>query len=916
MNANWRQVSKRLGFIMAVCTIWGSMELVPAQAQCVTSPTGLVSWFRGENNAQDEVGPNNAATYSGIGFDVGKVGQAFQFNGQDALLSYASPSLNVGTGGGLTIELWIKPTTLQEQPLVEWNNGTNYGAHLWMFGPPGRLYVNLVDTAGTWHNLVSANGLVIAGQWQHIALTYDKNSGTTNLYRNGVQVATQNLGSFTPQTSYNLWFGRRASENLFYNGGLDEISLYNRALSATDVQAIYNAGAGGKCLPSKLLVTNTSDNLPGSLRYVINSAHEYDIINFDIPTSDPGYNSAINSFTIQLTSGELLINKPLTIGGPGNHQVIVRRSTAAGTPDFRIFEIGTGIRAEFYSLTISGGKAYSTNYSDDVGGGILNKGTLTLFQVEVSGNSARYEGGGIHNTDTIDLTLCTISDNSADYGGGLMCYSISGKGSIKYSAISGNRASSTGGIFSSSALDITATTISDNTGGGMRSDGTLNFTDSTISGNDGGGVSAGLVNIGTATLVNSTISNNSGDYCAGIYDNGALTLRNCTITANSAPAGWGSGLRIDSRANPSVQIGSSIIAGNANDDVNFTDGSTNPIVSNGYNLIGSGTAVNTFTAAGDSTGATTAQLKLGPLQNNGGATFTHALLPGSPAIDKGKRFSTDPNHDQRGAVRLFDDVSIANAPGGDGSDIGAFELDFAAPSVSVNNPRSLPEGSAAAPGSITFDIALSAACTKPVTVNYQTLDGINNPATAGSDYVVKAGKLTFAPGETLKRVTIKFIGDSVLELNETFFVDLKTPTNATLDDSRGVGQINNDDGPSLTIANAAAVNEGNSGTKPQTFTVTLSAPATHAVTVDWTTANGTANTADYVAASGTLSFAPGETSKLITVQVKGDTLVEPNETYKVTLSKVTYAFIADGQGIGTIRNDDATPQVFQDEPSQ
>ncbi len=241
----------------------------------------------------------------------------------------------------------------------------------------------------------------------------------------------------------------------------------------------------------------------------------------------------------------------------------------------------------------------------------------------------------------------------------------------------------------------------------------------------------------------------------------------------------------------------------------------------------------------------------------------------------------------------------------------------APPSLSVNNPRSLPEGSAAASGSVTFDVELSAASAQSVTVNFQTVNGINNPATAGVDYTAKSGKLTFLAGEVLKRVTINFIGDSTVELNETFFFDLLTPTNATIADNRGVGQINNDDGPGITVSNAVTLNEGDGGTKDQIFVVTLSEASPNTVTVAWMTADKTAGPADYVADFGTLTFAPGQTSQNITVRINGDTTVEPNETYKVILSKPTLAFVTDALGIGTIRNDDAAALLFEDdEPSR
>ncbi len=115
--------------------------------------------------------------------------------------------------------------------------------------------------------------------------------------------------------------------------------------------------------------------------------------------------------------------------------------------------------------------------------------------------------------------------------------------------------------------------------------------------------------------------------------------------------------------------------------------------------------------------------------------------------------------------------------------------------------------------------------------------------------------------------------------------------------------------PTLTVADAT-VAEGNSGTKVMTFTVTLSSAATSAVTVAYATSNGTATAAsDYASATGTLTFAPGETTKTIQVTVNGDTAVEGNETVNLTLSSPTGATIADGSAVGTITNDDVAVVV-------
>jgi Concanavalin A-like lectin/glucanases superfamily len=229
-----------------------------ADGTCVAPPSGLVSWWPAEGNANDIFGTNNGILQGGVSFAVGEVGQAFSFDGMTGNVKVpAGSSLNVGTGSGMTVEMWINPTTLDAQPLAEWNdNAGNIGAHLWVSASPfgsgasGDLYANVVDTNGASHFISTGGGVVSSNNSQHVALTYDKTSGMAVLYWNGAAVATQSLGVFTPQTSYDLYFGLRPSgffSGSYFGGAMDEASIYNRALSASEIQGIYNAGSAGKC---------------------------------------------------------------------------------------------------------------------------------------------------------------------------------------------------------------------------------------------------------------------------------------------------------------------------------------------------------------------------------------------------------------------------------------------------------------------------------------------------------------------------------------------------------------------------------------------------------------------------------------------------------------------------------------------
>jgi hypothetical protein len=223
------------------------------------------------------------------------------------------------------------------------------------------------------------------------------------------------------------------------------------------------------------------------------------------------------------------------------------------------------------------------------------------------------------------------------------------------------------------------------------------------------------------------------------------------------------------------------------------------------------------------------------------------------------------------------------------------------PSLSIAD-TSLAEGDAGTTNA-TFQVTLSAASASQVTVDYATADG---SATAGSDYVATSGTLTITAGQTTGQILIPVIGDTNVEPDETFFVNLSAPSNATISDGQAVGTIMNDDTPMLWLSIAdTSLPEGNAGTTNAQFQVTLSAASASPVTVDYATVDGSATAgSDYLATSGTLTITAGQTTGQILVPVIGDSNVEGDETFLVNLSAAAGAIIADGQAVGTIMNDD------------
>ncbi len=244
--------------------------------------------------------------------------------------------------------------------------------------------------------------------------------------------------------------------------------------------------------------------------------------------------------------------------------------------------------------------------------------------------------------------------------------------------------------------------------------------------------------------------------------------------------------------------------------------------------------------------------------------------------------------------------------GGSGNDL----IQSNVADLMINDVTISPEG-ASGTRLATFTVSLTRPSGETITVDYATAAGT---ATANVDYQTTSGTLTFAPGVTSQTLTVLVNGDTLGENDETFFVNLSTPTNAAIIDAQGQGTISDDDF-ALAIDDVAIYPEDSTAT----FTVTLSRAQTVPVTVAFATADGTAVggaaaavNIDYQTTAGSVTFAPGVTSQTISVVSFDDFLVEGDETFFVNLSSPTNADVVDSQGIGTIFNDDTTAQAFSD----
>ena len=742
-----------------------------------------------------------------------------------------------------------------------------------------------------------------------------------------------------------------------------------------------------------ITVTTTADSGAGSLRDAIARAQSGDVIQFS---------SALSNQTIALTSGELTISngKNLTIDATG-----VSGLTLSGNQQSRIFNVESTFVSQTQftvkNLTLAGaatsgqgGAVYATdqaqlqfdnvifrdNVADRGGASIFtNRGSVLVTNSRFENNQATaandergsagitaveastvtvlnsvFEGNkGINgaaintlnsqlivrdsqflNNDVSAASYATNDPNGNNflrgYGGAIYTDRASDSIIIENSVFEGNSSRAAGGalylfndpedqvtIANSSFRDNQATGLpqgESGNGGAIEhqrnslGSGTLTLTDVSFVGNTANGQGGALrERNANTTITNATVAENQvfGDSFSnnggGFVFSGAGTANvvNSTIAYNQA--GWvGGGIAAENGVQ--VNLKNSIFyqntANNGGNGWGILQQSNRQFTDNGGNFQWP-PGVNSDSNV--SAQVTLADVKLGTRQQVG-ALDVYPLLASSPAIDAA--VAGAPAMDILGASRIG------------AADSGALEFGGTPPNPNPN-PVTIAVGTVTnaegnGPNTLLVPVTLSAASTQSVTVNYSTADG---SAIAGSDYTATTGTLTFDPGVTSQTIAIPVLGDTTVEPDEQFLLNLTQPTNATIAQGQGTATITNDDVatpdlPTVAIGNTAVV-EGNNGTTNAVFTVNLSAASTAPVSVTYGTADGSAIAgSDYTAITGTLTFDPGVTSQTIAIPVLGDTTVEPDEQFVLNLTQPTNATIAQGQGTATITNDDvATPDL-------
>ncbi|MBC7817849.1 MAG: hypothetical protein IAG10_13235, partial [Planctomycetaceae bacterium] len=359
----------------------------------------------------------------------------------------------------------------------------------------------------------------------------------------------------------------------------------------------------------------------------------------------------------------------------------------------------------------------------------------------------------------------------------------------------------------------------------------------------------------------------------------------------------GIGTIIDDDATPSVSI----------NDVTVTEGNAGPgsvaatftvtlSAASGQTVtVNAATANNTAVAPGDYT-AVSIPVTFAP----GVTTQTVTVLVNGDTLD-------EPTETFFVNLSLSSDPT-SNATIADSQGIGTI-LDDDAATATVTLVISDPILSEAGE-TTTVTAILSALSGQDVTVNL----AFSGTATNNGDYTRSGAQIVIPAGSFSGSITLTAVADVLDEPDETIVVDIDNVTNATELGTQQVTAtiVDDDPTPTLSVSNAAAVTEGDSSTTSAVFTVTLAGPSAQTVTVTATTSDGTAtaSSGDYTAASTTLTFAPGETTKTVSVLVNGDTRFEPDETFFLNLSNPSNATVTDGQGQGTILDDEVDPTTI------
>jgi hypothetical protein len=894
---------------------------------CDPLPSGMVGWWSGEGNANDIVGPNNGTLQGDATYAAGKVGQAFRFDGTG---DYVSVPGTFGGGTEATVDAWVKVDALTtENPSIQAivSSTSSEFIHFQLSNNTSGFVVAVYTNTGSFSLPIPTESPL--GAWRHIAVTVK--SGDSHIYVNGVQTGSSGatFGTITPTS--NLRIGSGSGGARFFHGEIDEVEIFNRALSATEIADIYNAGSIGKCHTSTLQFSSptysaSENGVNATITVTRTGAHDT-VATVDYATVTGGTatgGASCTGSTDYVTTTNTLsfaaneVSKTFTISicddavSEGDETVNLQLSNVTGS--------GASLGAPSAAvLTISDDDCYEQpanmvawyageNNDNDIQGPTFengsNSGAVTFAAGKV-GQAFSFSGAGRvsvpANSGPLNITGNAVSMDgwiNPTATGNAVYFGKGDSGFNDYVIFYDLGAPSVSAIIKSGGTEKLVRAFANYPTNTVFYTPPLNqWTHLTLT-YDGSlikifvnGVQASQDafsgNIAGDNQIFGIGGRVSGNFFSGRIDevevfNRALTPGEITSLYNSGVNGKCKHGLIQFSA-PTYTVGEAGV--NATITVRRTDGSKGAVMARFDTSNGTATAGSDYTAT---------------------TNFTVSWPDGDASDQTVPIPITDD-----GLYEISETVNLAltNATGGaqigpQGTATLTITDNDTAPTISINSV-SVSEGG----GNAVFTVTQSAVTGANTTFTYSTANG---SATAGSDYTGAtnvAGGIT--AGNTTTTISIPITDDGVYEGSEDFTVTLSSPVNATIASGQGTGTgtiTDNDAQPSFAIDDITH-NEGDSSTTTYTFTVTKSGSTALSSSVNFQTQDGTATIADsdYQSTSGPLNFSASDTTKTFNVLVNGDKKVETNEAFTVHLSGASNATISDADGTGTITNDDHAP---------
>jgi len=746
------------------------------------------------------------------------------------------------------------------------------------------------------------------------------------------------------------------------------------AIAATN--AAQSEGDSGSTAFTFTVTRSGDTSLAGSVNYAVtgtgtNAANGADFTGGALPTGTVNFAAGASSATVTVNvAGDTTVENDETFavtlsGATGG--ATISTATATGTIQnndgtfniaaasatkaegasgstaftFTVTRSGSAAAAATVNWSVNGGTATASDFS----GGALPSGTLNFGAGQTSATITVNVAGDttVESDETFTVTLASPTGGFVPVGATAPYLpdtfapqpSSSGRGSVENAAArhAGVHAggAAAGGTQPAQAASIGTASA---TGTIQNDDSQVSITTPSVSlseGNSGTTVLSFTVTrtgltTGTATA-NWAVSGtdvNVADFAGGVLPSGTVNFAanqtSVTILVNVAGdtvVEGNEGFTVTLTGATGATIGTATSTGTiTNDDASLAISTGTPSVAEGN----SGTTPYTFTVTrtGDLSGAASANWTVSGAVD--AADFGGVLPSGTVNFAPGDATATI-SLAVAGDTALEGDeaftVTLSNATGatiGTAAANGAITNDDTAgagpPVISLATASlSVAEGNAGSTA-FTYTISRTGDLTQASSVNW-AVAGSGGSAADLADFggVLPSGTANFAPGAATATVTVNVAGDTSMEANEGFTLTLLSATNGTLGTATSGGTILNDDSSIAIAADAASVVEGNSGTTPYTFTVTRTGDLSGVASANWAVSGVGVNAADFVGGvipSGTVNFAAGAATATITVNVAGDTAVEANEAFAVTLLSASGTTIGTASANGTITNDDAS----------